>query len=366
MVSFLSCTYAPHTLRFVSGHALTICEILRLGKKAQYQSRKQFQPRSMTLDAKDYEKGTAPVIFDIIYTSDLASEFGSINILVAASPSLKPTFLATLLMEDYIALQGKPEQRMKSILCGDFATMSMILGLIPVQYWTNDSMVSSTDEDLHEIPNPDEKSSSSAPPPTGSSLRCTTSRRYSIPVANYDGNRPKVSFSPNDLSQLLFSIYRTLFSEVDHTERLYMRGVTPQQRLLNLRRYYDRRSFALLLKLIKDKVEVDWGTMMSKLIQLVISNKDLNLMPHLNYIQDLCVQLYIHEVYRLPIVKRHKEFCSSHQDFKFRNGPRSWKDLPPTLNIILKMPKFDIKFFMDLEPGELRFSNIFCSIIPEP
>ncbi|KAG9231541.1 hypothetical protein BJ875DRAFT_498233 [Amylocarpus encephaloides] len=118
------------TLRFVAGDAIAVCNAILIG-------------------GEDYEGEVAPVTFDIIDTSNLADHVGFINVLVAASQLLKPTFLAILYTEVLLDMGRNRAEQLDNLLCCPSPTMSILPGLTPVEYWVN-AAVSTANEEIYD------------------------------------------------------------------------------------------------------------------------------------------------------------------------------------------------------------------------
>ncbi|KAH9217441.1 hypothetical protein DL95DRAFT_406771 [Leptodontidium sp. 2 PMI_412] len=107
--------------------------------------RNKYTVQNIELLPDDYRSsGSSPVLFDVIDTSNLLDHLGSINVLVAVVPLLKRQATSTLYTESLVAREKSLKDLMDAILCGSFPTMSLLLGLVPIEYWTNTTAVSHT------------------------------------------------------------------------------------------------------------------------------------------------------------------------------------------------------------------------------
>ena len=59
---------------------------------------------------------------------------------------LKKNLTATLYTEVLVSTDKSRKDLLDRILCGNFSTLSMLLGLFPVEYWSNTTAVSSLGE----------------------------------------------------------------------------------------------------------------------------------------------------------------------------------------------------------------------------
>ena len=144
-------------IRFFAGDAMAFCHALRMRSEAgkscpTHLYRDTFHPQTLTLDETEYsEKGNAPTVFSVIDTSNLIDHLGGLNLLVASSPLLMKSVSATLYTECLVKREESIKAAMDELLCGDLATISTLLGLFPVEYWTNASAISTVDEALFDV-----------------------------------------------------------------------------------------------------------------------------------------------------------------------------------------------------------------------
>lgn len=138
-------------LRFIAADGLSVCRTLQhrleTGKLSAHFYRRQFTMESLELDPDEYGvESNTPKQFDVIDTSTLAGPLGTLNILVSGSPLLKAAPWATLYTE--IMEEGTERGKVKfdEILCGPTRTVATLLGISPVEYWTNATAVSNVDE----------------------------------------------------------------------------------------------------------------------------------------------------------------------------------------------------------------------------
>jgi hypothetical protein len=149
---FKRCDRQSLVLRFFNGEALAFCHTLqhkRLTGDATSANwyRGPGCPEKLTIDGEDYAGSCkAPLSFNVIDTSNLIDHLGAINLLVAISPLLDNTPSATLYTETLVKRETNQKASIDELLCGHFPTMSVILGLFPVEYWANATATSTVDE----------------------------------------------------------------------------------------------------------------------------------------------------------------------------------------------------------------------------
>lgn len=139
-------------LRFFSGDALAFCYTLHhmgtTGDNLANWYRRQYSLEPLVLDSQDYSQGDAPLTFNVIDTSNITDHLGALSVIMATSPLLDISTSATLRMESLVQ-QGKDYQALiDRLVCGHFATISILMGLFPVEYWSNATTLSNAEEEL--------------------------------------------------------------------------------------------------------------------------------------------------------------------------------------------------------------------------
>jgi hypothetical protein len=153
-ISFRRRTSQNLVMRFFSGDALAFCHTLQHKRIAPsdisaYWYRSPYRLEPLMLDGIDYgTTGKAPILFNVIDKSNLVDHVGAINILVAASPLLQNNISVTIYMESLVKHTKSYKALMDKLYCGHFPTVSVLVGLFPVEYWTNASSVSTAEEGL--------------------------------------------------------------------------------------------------------------------------------------------------------------------------------------------------------------------------
>ncbi|KAK7748152.1 hypothetical protein SLS53_001407 [Cytospora paraplurivora] len=119
-------------LRFVVADCLSFSQTLQYniatGKTCGNFYRRQLSMEGLDLDPVDYD------------------HLGALNILVSASPLLKDAPWATLYTETMEKGTDGERQKFEELLCGPTRTVSTLLGISPVEYWTNATAASTVDE----------------------------------------------------------------------------------------------------------------------------------------------------------------------------------------------------------------------------
>ncbi|MCJ1398443.1 hypothetical protein MMC11_001642 [Xylographa trunciseda] len=319
------------TIRFFAGDALAFCHTLQHmntkndGSTSNWY-RDQYHLEPLILDSDDYRPGgSAPSLFNVIDTSNLLDHLGAINLLVAASPLLEHTIIATIYSETLVKKQEDLKALVDSILGGHFRSLSIIFGLMPIEYWTNSTAISSVEEHLFDSIRSimaDKKSD------TGQMhSRLTWKRRVVDPSAS-----STIIFDEVELAHVLFQVYLKMFEHEDVRQTLSkvdLQSIRNQSLL-----HYHRGSFTSFLCFVKSRVTTNWSTVMSNFIRLV--EDDTCLLMGMSYIQELYLQLYLHELYTLPAFKLSFDHSTKS---RASNSLGAWKNIPTAVCITLQVPR---------------------------
>ena len=346
------------TIRLFAGDAIFLCRALvhHVGtrKMPPGLTVAPWNTAPLTLDGGDYGRiDGAPASFNVIETSNIMDHIGLLNVLIAALPLLSPNPSATLFTE---ALLYTGEDATKSLtvqFCADVSTISLLLDLAPINYLSNFNTRSNIDEILTV------KFSSGFKqyheritwkrPTTGDSV--ITSRPHH-PV------RIPISFEPHNLGKLLFDIYLQMFASDDT-----MSHISNPLRAVREIVHYIRETFTTFLAIVKRRVNVDWDSTMSSFFDRL--DTDMTLMMGVSNYQDLCTQLHLAGVHTVehmqtPVTK----------EGRFRG----WARVPPTVSIILVVPRNKLRVLSDMDPEEVgtpvlhgnllgqKTHNIFASL----
>lgn len=132
------------TIRYVHADASPLCHTLQHIQKHRkvddaYWYRDSWSFERLALSKIDYSaQGSAPTSFNIIDTSNLMDHLGSLDILVAGAPLLERASSASILRTEMILpREANVSDSAEKLLCGNLLTVALLLGLKPIQYWTN-------------------------------------------------------------------------------------------------------------------------------------------------------------------------------------------------------------------------------------
>lgn len=346
------------TLRFCSSDAIGLCFTLRnlnvTGAICANSPCGSHQTEYLSLDSPDYKDSKiAPRSFDIIDTSNLVDHLGALTVLPAATPLLERNACSTLYTELLAKRSSNFDAILDDLLGGHFPTMTVLIGLFPVGYWTNVSAVSDADEQLlgriddelwaGQIFHRQDWKLQLAVEQAGRSIQ--------------GGNDDKFLFDDGDLIEVLLQCYRNMFRHEDLSSSFaqIMGGdLSAIRERLSLPRYH-RGNFVALLKYVLSRVVVpDWRGMMRRLVEGIVSQSQLTIGA--NHLQDLCVNMHMHGLYSVdmfPPAAPHVNRSLQYDDF------RAWRDTPGVLSVTVRIPRAKLDVFTKHESKVTPLVNGF-------
>ncbi|KAG1861891.1 hypothetical protein C8R48DRAFT_710594 [Suillus tomentosus] len=314
---------SPLIIRCFVGDALSFCQALCYSRTAKSMSTPfpvaPWKIPCITFDPSAYGtsmQSPAPTTFNVIDTSNLLDHVGVLNLIAVTSPILQRTLSATLYTEGLAS--DSPEDTLAEQLCGDIATMGLLLGLIPacfVLQFTNRS-------NIHEhIMRGSQKT-------TQNHERLAWKLIGGAEKLLTDLDCP-IDIPAEQLAGVFFNIYLNMFSHENVRRRLAM-----AKKSLSGIIHYHRRSFVEILSVVKRRVITDWDSTMNMLHDKI--RNDRMLITGMNFYQELCCQLHLLGVFdvdwlSLPLPEVHRV----ERPFVFRN----WKVLPKFLCVVLVVPR---------------------------
>ncbi|KAK4983489.1 hypothetical protein LTR50_007194 [Elasticomyces elasticus] len=346
------------TLRFFVGDALAYCHTLQHMKAANggvsahwYRGPYTLQP--LALDGDDYKmECEIPLSFDTIDTSNLVDHLGALNVLTAASPLLKNMASATLYTELLVKREKSRKELIDRLLCGHFPTISIMLGLIPVEYWTGATAISSVDEGIWDHAAGTIGDVGNKDSPKGQ-MHSRLAWKRSVTTAGTMPTSSLIQFNEDELAHLLHRIYREMFKHENMTE--LFSNMDLQVLCNNSCPRYHRGSLASLLLFIKRRVSANWEIVMDVLLALVINDATISM--GMNYLQEFYVQLHLLKVHSVPSLGTNYN-RSSHSPNLI--GTSMWSDLPPVVCITLRIPRNKLGVFTSRSLQELGTPIVHC------
>ncbi|KIW31445.1 uncharacterized protein PV07_03095 [Cladophialophora immunda] len=307
------------TIRFTSSDALAFCHVLqhhavRHNSQGAFQYRDRLRYEQLVLDPVEYRSRLpAENMFDVIDTSNLVDHWGSLNILAACRPLLKPGTTSTIYMELLQLRDESLEPYSKGLLCGDVVTVSLLFGLNPIQFWTNTTTFSS---------HPETMARSMAEPGTGGQARFI--------MVWKNANMLGVKFDPDHLARFVYSMYLRMFEH----EKPTTQSSKAANRLARIQfPQYTRAGLAVILSLIKDANFVDFTVFLERL-HACLSSGLAQEMPGSQYAQSL--DLHLHE-FGLCTPTIHSENIENAQTLE-PNPFRNWLDMSSTVYLSVAVP----------------------------
>ncbi|KAF1844445.1 uncharacterized protein K460DRAFT_358043 [Cucurbitaria berberidis CBS 394.84] len=201
------------TIRFFAGDAIAFARALNHADVAgDIQSaniyRDFYHLEPIKLDDAEYKTAQgAPLSFTVIDTSNLIDHLGAVNLLSATTPLLRNEVSSSLYTESLVKRERNHRAYTDSLLCGDFSTMSLMLNLFPIEYWTNASSLSSADEVIFDI-----AARLSGAEEVGQMRIRLTWKRLILPrYAKMGVTERRLRFNEADLAHMLHKVYQTMF-----------------------------------------------------------------------------------------------------------------------------------------------------------
>lgn len=339
-------------IRFFHGDALAFCHTLQHmhtagdGSEANWY-RDQYHMTPLVLDGEDYgSQGDAPLSFNVVDTSNLLDHVGSINLLVTATPLLEHSLSTTLYTEALVKQEEDLGRLVENILCGHFPTLSILFGLMPIEYWTNSTAISSVDEQFLDkiIHSEKERASNTGQMYTRIIWKRLVGKSPVVPI---------MSFNAPQLAHILYQVYLRMFKNEDFTQMIS--NINPRTILNMSVLHFHRGSLASFLCFIKKRVITDWDKVMDIFDSLVENNPTL--MMGMNYIQELYVHLHLLGLYSPASFKTPFNRTGSPRCLK---GITRWKDIPAVVCITLKVPRARLGVITNVSLDKLGTPILQC------
>ncbi|KAL2670409.1 hypothetical protein IWX47DRAFT_944672 [Phyllosticta citricarpa] len=293
-----ACQEGRITLRFAVADALAFCEALQKlnpetpRNTSDWTPRNQLKLKNMDLNSPDYvprrasqtknpprsdqriseSEGTAleeedqgqrrktkapkpdrkaPVRFNAIDTGSLTDKCGSMNILLATAPLLDRSPSSTLVTSASFKEHPDQEGVLIGFFPGDFETIALLLGLMPIEYWCNSTPTPIAPKNFSLL-----VQKVLGKNPVIRSRLCWKScleNDYAI-----DGEGPLGDFyvPSNQLATLLHIFYANMFDQVED-EGASSKGTWHRQVKTLALSFHTRATFAALLKRVKHTVRTE-------------------------------------------------------------------------------------------------------------
>ncbi|KAJ3100925.1 hypothetical protein HDU96_010186 [Phlyctochytrium bullatum] len=335
-------------VRFCVADALAFCHVLQYqhvhGESAGagwYRWTSTFS--SLELDSDEYTPKTkqdfpAPTKFDVIDTSNLVDHLGGLNVLAAASPLLKANPSSAFFIELLVKREKFVEDYVQSLLCGDIPTVALLLGLVPIEYWTGATAVARSDAITDKL-----------------SIRDIGQSWFKM-VWRSRGSL-SMEWDAKELADLCYRLYLDMFLHDSWAHRI-------GEGLSNFARHhfhmYTRASLSVVLQAFHNLNAFDSTTFMTIFAETVLMDPKLNMGPH--YIHELFVQCYLSGlISNIPLSSMFGlgAFDSLHAN----GGPLSrWKPLPKVICITLVVPRKKLEVFVRDKLAGTPIAHLFLRL----
>lgn len=289
----------------------------------------QWKTQLIQLAKDEYISGGAPASFNVIETSNLDDHIGLLNVLVAVVPLLSTSAQSNVLYTESLLVRGQDATKeFAERLYADITTIGLLVGLCPIDYISSFTSRSNT----HELLLLQQRKGH-----TTQFHQVTTwkSPASGDVVSQNADDHPALIVDPHQLGTFLYDMYHQLFEHEDAIRfaELHQGNMGQAISASNII-HYIRESFALFLKLIRDKLclsDERWLETMDRFFDLDDADKSMPMDAN-NY-HDLCAQLHRHGVYTVRmypgILPRIGRFSA-------------WESIPVLTRIILVVPRSKI------------------------
>ncbi|KAI1640756.1 MYND finger [Biscogniauxia mediterranea] len=379
------------SLRFVVADALSFSHILQCTSAKDSTAaniyRRMLDPSPLILDVESYGvNGSAPTSFDVIDTSNLTDHIGALNILVASSPLLKGSTRSILYTETLSKSSETRKDQFNGLLCGHAPTVSLLIGLVPVDYWTNTTSISCVYELLVNAVFSKEQ---------GQQAHSRVAWKLAKYFPREQPNSGVITARAPELASMIFEVYQKMFSNEDNTNLIDLTHDEIEKKIHTAAdAFYHRGSFAALLKCVQRHISTDWPAFWHVLEDL---NRSIGAHPaslRSQFGQEMGVQLHLQGVYsenwlrvrtrpniRMDCFDRWEHIpdilCITiivpRKDIEHLYSTKPSRITPPILNIALKSPDWENYYssmqiaFGDIETSGVSSSDAFSiSIRPDP
>ncbi|RPD68233.1 hypothetical protein L226DRAFT_576582 [Lentinus tigrinus ALCF2SS1-7] len=300
----------------------------------------QFRTQPIRLDSEEYlVSRAAPTSFNVIETSNLIDHLGLLNILVSAVPLLSPSTSGVIYTESLLFSGEDATKELAELLYADIGTMALLLNLCPIDYLSGFSTRSNT----HEIMMYQFVTKKTSDKTSTQFHQVTTWKSPSScdSVLALHGARPRLPpvFHADQIGALLFDVYHAMFEQEDsmtfwrQNQHNLLRALLSSNMI-----HYMRESFALFLKLVRERLRItpeEWSRIMSRFVDLETADQTMP-MNTVNR-NDFHAHLHRQGVYTVD----HFKHAGAQKIGRFAG----WGIIPPVVRIVLTVPREKIRSF---------------------
>ncbi|KAL1694465.1 hypothetical protein GGG16DRAFT_110174 [Schizophyllum commune] len=334
---------AKFVIRPYVGDALSFCRALA-GEGGQSVS--PFDGRPIELDSANDDP--PPRTYNVIDTSNIADHIGLFNALTVSVPLLRQSPWSVLHTNSLLPRADKTTNAFLDRIGIDLTTLCLLLGLAPLPLLSQFSSKP--------------PSKLTGPTTDGSSARCHQPIAWKFPTGGdhvvLQGGSPiwrPVSFDPERLSDILFSLYLHMFAN-ENLEKMRARrsleGADDSSIVLDV-----RSSFTAFLKPLKGRIPTDWPRAMKLLFDRIYA--DRSLMLGSNYFQDLFTQAHILGLYSFGFLSPTFEMPLSSSSAFFAN----WRNTPLVGHLVMRVPRSAFQPLMDSPISIVGTPMLQCELV---
>ncbi|KAI2602609.1 hypothetical protein GGR54DRAFT_623626, partial [Hypoxylon sp. NC1633] len=336
------------TLRFAVCDALSFSYALQSisasGSKSACLFRRQLDSSAVEFDPATYATtNSAPTKFDVIDTSNLADHLGGLNILVAVSPLLKSSASSTIWIETLLKTEKTIKQRFDKLLRGHAPTVSLLLGLTPVDYWTNATSVSCVDEFVvHSLASAGQRQALSR-----------LAWKLNSSLFPQPGHHGPTNVDSSTLARAVLQLYTKIFDIEDPTTIMNISGPEGHKEVVDRIKnngypLFHRGGFTALLKRIRTNISTDWPSFWNKFLRMIDQDKKKDKTLRSLYRQELGTQLHIQGLHTEQWMK--DKICSNPN----AGGFNAWNNIPEVVCVTVVVPRSRIDILYSTELSKLN------------
>ena len=308
-------------VRFVAADCFSLCQTLQhnaeTGAATANWYRRESGFQALTLVDSDYGKGgKAPKSFDIIDSSNISDHSGALNLLISAGPLLKDEPWSTIYTELMARGSASESDKFESLLAGHTRTVSVLLGLAPIEYWTNATAISIVDEMYISM---SERSGTE-------SLRIQSrlAWKHDKYLSGRGHQAGKLSLKPADLAVLAHRVYLDMFQHENLAN--YRVGKMPSMQFPK----YHRGTFAAFIKALCKSTRINASEFGHLILEKVVDDTTLALGT--NHTQAFLAELSQIGVFSIPTLRNEIKRNSTEAGFC------KWKKIPEMIAVTLVVP----------------------------
>ncbi|KAK5661571.1 hypothetical protein OQA88_9666 [Cercophora sp. LCS_1] len=330
-------------VRFVAADCFSLCHTLQHNIETHETTanwyRREVGFKVFELSETDYGKeGKAPRQFDFIDSSNISDYHGVLNMLISTGPLLKDEPWAAVNTDLMLRGAADDSARFEALLVGHTKTVAILLGLMPIEYWTNAMTYMVSDELFLSM-----LESSRGDKGVGIQAR----------LAWKNAGTPKISVKAQELANLAHQVYLDMFQNenISKLTRQFMdmhRGAWFPK--------FHRGSFTAFIKILCKRLSVNAAEVSEMILEKVVEDTSLTLGT--NNSQAFCVDMQQMGIWDIPFLQGEIQHNNIHVGFC------KWKEIPPVVAVTLKIPAKQwqrvFKYALEKTADLMVEGNVLC------